>query len=165
MQIFQAFGGMMQANKQADMMEAYGEMQAQAYAANAQIATMNAAAERQAAEANAELQSKENAAKMGALQAQVLGQGFALEGTPLLMVSEQARTGELKRLQEIYKGERAAVNYENEAKLQNFYGEQARAAASMRADAARSSGMQSMFSSLGQSFGGGGGRSGMSIFG
>lgn len=136
------------AQQQADAYQSFASMQAQAYEANARLAEIDAAAARDAAEANAAQQDKVNAAQLAAIRNSALSNGFALEGTPILLLEEEARQGELARLNEIYKGDVTATKYENEAKTQRFYGQQAIAAGEIKASGVTSRAGSSILGSL-----------------
>ena len=86
---------------------------------NAEIANQNAVASRQQAAANAEAADKEARKRLGAIEANVGASGIAMEGSPLDILKESARTAEMDRLNIIYGGEVRATGYGNTAALES----------------------------------------------
>lgn len=113
--------------------QAQADAQARAYEYNAAVSRNNAIAARQAALAEAQQQDRLNSARLGKLTTQIIKQGVALEGTPLLILDEEFEQGELESKKKIYTGEIQATNYQNDSNLQRFYASQARAAGESQA--------------------------------
>lgn len=126
------------------------DAQAAAYEYNAAVARNNAIAARDAANAEAEQVERQNKLRLGKLQTDIIKQGVALEGTPLLILDEEYEQGQLERSKEVYKGEVKARNYENDANLNMLYADSARQAGANKAGASLLGGV---FGGIGRMFG------------
>lgn len=109
--------------------------QAAAYEYNAAVARNNAIAARNAASATADQTERQNKSRLGKLQTEIIKQGVAMEGTPLLIIDEEVAQGQLERKKDIYKGEVQAVNYTNQSNLNMMYADSARTAGENQASA------------------------------
>lgn len=118
---------------QAEMARYNAQLQANAYALNAKINEQDAVAAESAAAINADLAERQKSAKVALARAQYAGRGIALEGSPLIVMSEIANNAQFAIENEIYKGAVAANQHRNKGKLNNYYGESALAAGEAQA--------------------------------
>lgn len=86
----------------------------------AEVEENNADYARQAAQAQAEAHQRQVAKQLGAIRANYGASGVQDEGSPLDVLGESARLGELDRLTILNQGENAAIGQENSARLDRF---------------------------------------------
>ncbi len=149
--IASAVGGLMSSSASAGAASSAGESQAAAMNYNAAIARNNAIAAQQAAAANAKQQDRINLAREGKLEAGILHNGVLMEGTPLMLMEDQAAQGELDKQKIIYNGQVQANNYNNQAQLDEFNATQARSAGSNKSSGIMQSGMFDLAGTVGKS--------------
>ncbi len=126
--MFQAVGTIFSAFSQSSASSNAGAQQQQAAEYNAAVARNNAIAARQAAEADALTQDTLNNQKMGTMEAQLAKSGVAFEGTPLMLLANEAGQGSLEKAKIKQRGEVQARNYEAQAAQDQYAGQQAAAA-------------------------------------
>lgn len=143
-QVFSAFSGAGSASN-----AGYAQQQAAQY--NAAVARNNAIAAQRAAEANAKQQETINRAHTSQLQANLIKSGVLMEGTPLMLISQDAAQGELSKEKILHQGQVQAMNYMNEANMQSYQGDVAAQAGENRASGLMTSGIFSGFSTVGSS--------------
>lgn len=103
-----------------------GNSQAQASNYNANLADINATlADQQTAE-NVRRQREANAKTLGKIRANYSASGVTLDGSPLDVLEESARTAEMDALTTQYQGQQLAWSYRNSADLYRRNASQAR---------------------------------------
>ncbi len=117
-------GGIMQAGQQ----EAAAQAQANAAYYNASVAQQNANAAQQAAYANKLDQDRKNRAQLEQVRSKYLASGVQLEGTPLMVLSEDATQMALESDRILHQGQVQAANYLNQANISKYQGDTALAA-------------------------------------
>lgn len=121
-----------------------GEVQADANRYNQQVAESRADIERQQANVLAE-QARDRAARaIATSRARFSASGVTGAGTPLIVEMDQAAEAALEADTIRYGGEMRSRAYQQEAKLQGFYGEQAIARGRMKAAGSILSGITSL---------------------
>jgi hypothetical protein len=128
-----------------------GDSQAAANNYNAAVARNNAIAAEQAAAANASQQERINMARQGKLQAGLLKSGVLMEGTPLMLVEDEAAQGELEKQKILHQGKTQAANYRSQATMDDYQGQVARSAGSSKSSGIINSGIFSGISTIGSS--------------
>ena len=149
MPIFSAVGTIFSAFSGAGAASDAGAAQAAAYNYNAAVARNNAIAAQQAAEANAKQQQRLNDARLGKLTAGILHQGVLLEGTPLLMIQDEAAQNELEKQKILYRGQIQANQYNNQATLDSYNAQVAQSAGESRSNSIMTNGIFSGLGSVG----------------
>ncbi len=138
-----AVGGIASAMNQSSSIQSAGQAQANAYMYNAQVAQNNALQARQVAAANAKQQHRANSARHGQLIVEMLGSGVDISGggTSTLVLSEDIAQGMLEEKKILHDGEVKAINYQNQATLQQYYADSALVAADNQSSGVMTSGI------------------------
>lgn len=126
-----------------------GEQAAQAAEYNAQVAQINAQNALNAAAADRAQQDRVNRGKEGKLTTQILKQGVELQGTPILLLGEEAMQGSLESQKITYKGQLQANTYLNQAAMYRYQADQARSAGDSKAFGTLLTGLQKSFNYFG----------------
>lgn len=126
-----------------------GEAAARAAEYNAQIAQNNAAIAMQTADANRKQQERANMAQHGKLTTQILKQGVEMQGTPILLLGEDAAQGSLAAQNITYQGQLQANQFMNQAAQYRFQADQSRSAAQTRATGTLLTGLNKAFNYFG----------------
>ena len=92
---------------------------------NAKVAERNATIARNNAAVEAQAKARETKAVMGRTIAATAASGLQMEGSPLEVLSENARVGELDRLMILYNGQNAEYGYRADATLNRLQGKAA----------------------------------------
>ncbi len=145
--IFSAVGSIFNAFSGGQAASNAGEAQANAMNYNAAVANNNAIAAQQAAAANAAQQQRINASKQAKLEAGILHSGVLMEGTPLMLVEEEASQNELETQKILHEGDTRANNYRNQSNLDSYNASVARDAGDARSSGIITGGL---FSGIGQ---------------
>lgn len=137
-----------------------GKSEKKAYDTNAEILRRNAAQKRLETSMNEDLVRSENRRRLSAARAAAGEAGMLDSATALGALGQMAADEEQNALNLRYAGETEAVNYMNQANLQNYYGKMAKAngknAFKMSFLSGAINGL-STYSSMGEFSGGGGG--------
>ena len=130
-----------------------GQAASAAASANAQIAQRNATLARATAAQDAAAQDRQNRQRLGAIAANIGASGVAAAGTPIDILAESARQGELDKQTILFRGELRALGFQDNAALERNRGANARRTGFFRAGSA----LLSAGSSVAGIVGGGGG--------
>ena len=87
---------------------------------NAQVEENQADYARQAAQAQAEAHQRDVSRQLGQIRANYGASGVDIEGSPLDVLGESARMGELDRLTILNQGENQAIGLQNSARLDRY---------------------------------------------
>lgn len=145
------FGSVFSAFSGAGSAAAAGQAQQNAANYNAAVANNNAIAAQQAAAANAQQQARINSARQAKLESGLLASGVTMEGTPLLLVTEEAAQNELERQKILHQGQVQAANYQNQATLDQYNGSVAAAAGQNKSSSMITSGIFGGIGDVGKS--------------
>ena len=135
-----------------------GQQQQQAYDYNAQVQRQNATIATQEAQGQAKIDKTQTERNLGAIAAAYGGAGIdPTQGSPLMVMADQAATGELNRQLDLYRGSVQATSSTNQANLLTYQGAAARTAGNTAAAGTILSGVARVAPSVGTLFPSGGG--------
>ena len=140
-------GSVMQAGQQS----ASAQAQSNAAYYNAAVAQNNANAAMQAAYADKQQQDRQNRAHLEVVRSKYLNSGIELEGTPLLVLSQEASQGGLESEKILQKGRIQQANYTNQAALDRYQGDTALSMGQSQSSGTLLGGIFSGVSGLGRS--------------
>jgi hypothetical protein len=140
------FGSVMQSGQQS----AAAQAQANASYYNAAVAQQNADAAMQAAQANKQTQDRQNRAQMEQVRSKYLSSGIELEGTPLMVLEENASNLALESDRILHQGKVQQANYKNQANMQRYQGDVALSAGNQQASGTLLGGLFSGVSGVGR---------------
>lgn len=103
-----------------------GKEQKKAYDANANILRQNAARKRMETSLNEDILRSQNRKQMAKARAAMSEAGMATSATTTGVLGQMGAEQEQNVLNQRYAGETEAVNYMNQANMQNYYGSQAK---------------------------------------
>ena len=114
-----------------DILEGYqayqeGKAQKKAYDANAEILRQNAARKRMETSLNEDIIRSQNKKEVAKARAAFAESGMATSATTTGVLGQMGSEQEQNVYNQRYLGETEAVNYMNQASLQNYYGSQAK---------------------------------------
>lgn len=148
--IFTAVSSIVGAVAQSGAQSSAAQASANASYYNAQVSQNNANAAMQAAYADKQQQDRKNRAHVATVTSKYLGAGVELEGTPLLVINEEAMQGALESDKILHKGKVQANNYMNEAAMSRYQGDSAIAAGNTQASSTLLGGIFSGVSGVGR---------------
>jgi hypothetical protein len=148
--ILSAVGTVVGAFSQAGAQSAAGQAQANAAYYNAAVAQNNANAAMQAAYAEKQTQDRKDRMAVENVRSKYLSSGIELEGTPLLVLSEEVSQRALESEKIIYRGKVQATQYQNEAGMYQYQGDTALAMSSAKSDSTILGGIFSGVSGVGR---------------
>lgn len=103
-----------------------GKEQKKAYDKNAEILRQNAARKRMETSLNEDILRSQNRKEMAKARAAMSEAGMATSATTTGVLGQMGAEQEQNVLNQRYAGETEAVNYMNQANMQNYYGSQAK---------------------------------------
>lgn len=142
-----AIGGIssiMAANQQAASQRAAAQAQANAYQINAQIADQNAIAAQQAKNVEAEDLARKDRYKLSQKKVAYLKGGVTLDGSPLMVLEEDAATASVDQQRIRHEGAVQASNYRNQATQQRYQAQTALVIGNNQASTSIASGYRSL---------------------
>lgn len=149
--ILSAVGSVMGAVMQSGQQQAAAQAQANAAYYNAAVQQQNANAAMQAAYADKQQQDRKNRAQLESVRSKYLASGIELEGTPLLVLEEEATQMALESDKILHRGQVQQANYLNQANADRYQGDVALSAGSAQSSGTLLGGIFGGISQVGRS--------------